>query len=142
MDTHINHAYMRIRICIVNDQNEWTRTWAANSNELSRNGISAPSMNTKHSSYISECKAKLKPKYSKHDNWQSKGVKHRAPQQSPIYCSWANPTNPVFWNYEGITIAYVESRGSEDYLGPEMWLKLFEWKLDYWSLFENWSIWN
>ena len=36
------------------------RTWVANSNALSRNGISAQLMNTKHNSYISECKAKLK----------------------------------------------------------------------------------
>ena len=82
-------------------------------------------------------------KYIKHNSWQSIGIRHRAPQQSPIYCSWANPTNPVFWNYEGITIAYVESRGSEDYLGTEMWLKTIRvktelleliWKLEYLEL--------
>ena len=60
MDTHINHAYMRIGIYIVNDRNEWMRTWAANSKALSRSGISAQLMNTKYSSCMSECKAKLK----------------------------------------------------------------------------------
>ena len=49
----------------------------------------------------------------------------------------------MFWNYEGITIAYVKLRRSEDYLGTEMWLKTirvktglleFIWKLEYWEL--------
>ena len=49
----------------------------------------------------------------------------------------------MFLNYEGITIAYVKWRSSEDYLGTEMWLKtiwvktgLLEliWKLEYLEL--------
>ena len=41
-------------------EREWMRTSATSHNALSRNGISAQLMNTKHSSYISECKTKLK----------------------------------------------------------------------------------
>ena len=85
-----------------------------------------------------------------------KGSNIGPPQQSPIYCSWANPTNPAFWNYEGITIAYIKSRRSEDYLGPEMRLKTIRvktelleliWKLEYlglsfWRLELRWLNWN
>ena len=35
----------------------------------------------------------------------------------------------MFWNYEGITIAYVKSRRSEDYLGTEKWLKTIRVKI-------------
>ena len=142
MNTRNYHAHMRIRICIVNDQNEWMRTWAANNNTLSRNGISAQLMNTKYSPCISECKTELKQNTIStiiaSQRWLNIG-----PQQSPIYCSWANLTNPVFLNYEGITIAYIKSRRSEDYLRTEMRLKTirmktgllgFIWKLEYLEL--------
>ena len=38
--------------------------------------------------------------------------------------------------------AYVKSRGTTDYLRIGMELKLFEWKLDFWNLFENQSLEN
>ena len=96
MDTHINHAYMRIKICIANDQNEWMRTWAANSNALSRNGISAQLMNTKYNPCISECETKLKRNTLGTIIDSQKGIKHRAPNKAPIYCSRINLMNPVF----------------------------------------------
>ena len=71
-----------------------------------------------------------------------KGFKHRAPHQNPIYCSWISLINFVFWIYEEFIFAFVESRILEVYLRIEMELKLFEWKLDSWSLFENWSVRN
>ena len=38
--------------------------------------------------------------------------------------------------------AYVKSRGTTYYLRIMMELKLFEWKLDFWNLFENRSLEN
>ena len=96
MDNHINHAYMRIKICIVNDQNEWMRTWAANSNAISSNGISAQLMNTKYNPCLSECGTKLERNTLGTINDSQKGIKHRAPNKAPIYCSRINLTNPVF----------------------------------------------
>ena len=39
-------------------------------------------------------------------------------------------------------IAYVKSREIEDYLKIGVELKLFERKLDFWNLFENWNLEN
>ena len=54
-------------------------TSAANSNALSRNGISAQLMNTKYSPCISECKTKLKQNTVSTTIANQKGVKQRAP---------------------------------------------------------------
>ena len=120
---------------------EWMRTSATSHNVLSRNGISTQLMNTIYSSCISECKTKIKQNTLSTTVDNQKGS-NMGPHQSPIYCSWTSPPNFVFYNYEEFAIAYVKSRKSEDYLGTEMGLRLFEWSLDSWSLFENWSIWN
>ena len=45
----------------------------------------------------------------------------------------------MFWNYENDIHAYIKLREKEDYLKTKVELKLFEWKLDFWNLFENWS---
>ena len=81
-------------------------------------------------------------KYVKYNSWQSKGIQTSSPHQNPIYYSWISLTNFVFYNYEEFIFAYVESRRAEDYLKTEMELKLFKWKRDSWSLFENWSLGN
>ena len=44
----------------------------------------------------------------------------------------------MFWNYEGITIAYVKPRRSEGYLGTEMWLKAIRMKN--WIIGAYWKI--
>ena len=82
MDTHINHAYMRIRICTVYDQNERMCTWAANSNALSKTGVSAQLMNTKYSLCISECETKLKRNTLSTTIDSQKGIKHRTPNKA------------------------------------------------------------
>ena len=47
----------------------------------------------------------------------------------------------LFQNYEKkIILAYVKSREIEDYLETRVELKLLERKLDFWNLFENWSL--
>ena len=46
---------------------------------------------------------------------------------------------PLFRNYENDIHAYIKLREKKDYLKTKVELKLFEWKLDFWNLFENWS---
>ena len=46
---------------------------------------------------------------------------------------------PLFWNYENDIHAYIKLKEKEDYLKTKVELKLFEWKLDFWNLLENWS---
>ena len=79
----------------------------------------------------------------KHNNWQLEEKTHMwGPHQSLIYLAWIRLTIPLFWNYENCIHAYVKSRETEDYLKTGVKLKLFERKLDFWNLFENWSLEN
>ena len=48
----------------------------------------------------------------------------------------------LFQNYEKFIIAYVKSTETEIYLKTRVELKLFERKLDFRNLFENWSLEN
>ena len=43
---------------------------------------------------------------------------------------------PLFWNYENDIHAYIKLREKKNTIWK---LELFEWKLDFWNLFENWS---
>ena len=64
------------------------------------------------------------------------------------------PQNPLFWNYENYIHAYLKSRETKKkwkskkilelkkYLKNGVELKLFERKLEFWNLFENWSLEN
>ena len=121
----------------------WMRTWAVIHKALSRNEVSSQLMNTEYSSYISKCKMKIRQNTlsTTVDNIK-KRIQTSGPHQNPIYCSWISLINFVFWICEEFIFAYVESRRSEVCLRIEMEQKLFEWKLDSWSLFENWSVRN
>ena len=48
----------------------------------------------------------------------------------------------LFRNYEKFILTYEKSKGTEDYLKTEVELKLFKEILDFWNLFENWSLEN
>ena len=46
----------------------------------------------------------------------------------------------LFRNYENCIYAYVTSREKENYLKTKVELKMLERKLNFWNLFENWSL--
>ena len=48
----------------------------------------------------------------------------------------------LFHNYEKSILTYEKKKKTEDYLKIGVELKLFERKLDFWNLFENWSLKN
>ena len=60
------------------------------------------------------------------------------PHQSPIDLAWINLTNSIIFElWKFIILAYVKSRGAEDYLKVRAELKLFGRKLDFWDLIEK-----
>ena len=49
-----------------------------------------------------------------------KGIKHKAPNKAQFIVHELISQIPCFQNYEGIIMAYVKLRRSEDYSGTEM----------------------
>ena len=78
------------------------------------------------------------------------------PHQSPIYFTWINITNSIIFGimkdsfmlkkkikeYEKIVWKSKKICELKKYLKNGVELKLFERKLEFWNLFENWSLEN
>ena len=64
------------------------------------------------------------------------------PHQSPIYLTRISLTNSIILELWKFILAYVKSRETKSHLKTRVELKLFKRKLDFWKLFENWSLEN
>ena len=120
----------------------WMRTWAVIHKALSRSEVSAQLRNN-FEHVIEQNKIDHAWQLNQTNNQSIIRKSHMlGPHQNPIYIAWINLIIPLFGNYENDIHAYIKLREKEDYLKTKVELKLFEWKLDFWNSFENWSFGN
>ena len=118
----------------------WMRTWTMIHKALSRSEVSAQLRNN-FEHVIEQNKIDHAWQFNQTNNQSIIRKSHMlGPHQSPIYIAWINLMNPIIselWRF--VILACIKLREKEDYLKTKVELKLFEWKLNFWNLFENWS---
>ena len=78
------------------------------------------------------------------DNQINQSINHKityvGPLPKPVYFAWINVTDSIILELWKIHSCLLKSRVAEDCLKTRVELKLFERKLDFWNLFEIWSL--
>ena len=132
MNTRNYHAHKRIKTCIwkYRNGNRYVPGWRATM-RLAKSEVSA------------QLKNNFKHVIGQNRNnhaWQlnqSVIKSHMSgSHQYPFILHGLISQIPLFWNYENDIHAYIKLREKKNTIWK---LEMFEWKLDFWNLFENWS---